>query len=96
MNLNGRKSNEPRWPLLIAMLAIGGLYAALPASLSLAGPRWVMSAVVIGLLVPLEIAHHKLAVGSGHREIQRGYNLGNDRGIKSAFHGDLVHHSCDG
>jgi len=59
MNLNGRKSNEPRWPLLIAMLAIGGLYAALPASLSLAGPRWVMSAVVIGLLVPLEIAHHR-------------------------------------
>ena len=31
---------EPRWPAIIAVLAVGGLYTALPASLII-GPRWV-------------------------------------------------------
>jgi hypothetical protein len=59
MNLRSRKNTEPRWPSLIAMLAIGGLYAALPSSLSVAGSKWVLLVVVVGLLVPLEIAHHR-------------------------------------
>src|SRR4051794_22087093 len=35
---------EPRWPALIAVLVVSGLYAALPASLAF-GPRWVFAAI---------------------------------------------------
>jgi hypothetical protein len=31
---------EPRWPALIAIIAVGGLYLALPAVLTV-GPRWL-------------------------------------------------------
>jgi hypothetical protein len=34
---------EPRWPALLALLAIGGIVMALPASLTL-GPRWFVLA----------------------------------------------------
>ncbi|MBV8856290.1 MAG: hypothetical protein JOZ02_04940, partial [Acidobacteria bacterium] len=42
---------EPRWPALIAVLSIVGVYAALPSSLML-GPRWLFPGIVLGLLVP--------------------------------------------
>ncbi|MGH9822613.1 MAG: hypothetical protein ACREDR_05110 [Blastocatellia bacterium] len=47
---------EPRWPALIAVLAVGGLYAALPASLTF-GPRWLFPTVVVALLIPTFISH---------------------------------------
>jgi len=47
---------EPRWPALVAVTAVGGLYLALPSYLTL-GPRWVFPAVVIALLVPTVITH---------------------------------------
>src|SRR4051812_482707 len=47
---------EPRWPALVAILAVGGLYAALPRYLVL-GPRWVFLAVVGGLVVPTIVTH---------------------------------------
>jgi uncharacterized membrane protein len=47
---------EPRWPALIAILAVGGLYLALPASLTV-GPRWLFPAIVIALLIPTVISH---------------------------------------
>jgi uncharacterized membrane protein len=43
---------EPRWPALLALLAVGGLRLALPESLS-AGPDWLLLAVVSALLIPL-------------------------------------------
>lgn len=49
---------EPIWIPLAAMLAIGGLYAALPASLLAGTPRWLLVAIVIGLLVPMVILHY--------------------------------------
>jgi hypothetical protein len=49
---------EPRWPYLVAMLAIGGLYAALPSGL-VSGPRWLLPAAVMGLIIPMEISHHR-------------------------------------
>ena len=49
---------EPIWPPLVAMLAIGGLYAALPASLLAGAPRWLLPAVVVALLVPMVILHY--------------------------------------
>ena len=42
---------EPRWPAFIAVLAVGGIYAALPDALTL-GPRWVFPSLVLALLIP--------------------------------------------
>src|SRR5882724_1148511 len=47
---------EPRWPALIAVLAVGGLYAALPASLTV-GPRWLFPLVVLSLVIPTFISY---------------------------------------
>ena len=49
---------EPIWPPLVAMLATGGLYAALPTSLLAGAPRWSLVAIVVGLLVPIVILHY--------------------------------------
>lgn len=46
----------PRWPAMIAVLAVAGIYLALPESLSV-GPRWMLGALVILLLVPSNWAH---------------------------------------
>lgn len=42
---------EPRWPAFIAILAVGGIYAALPEYLTV-GPRWLFPLVVVVLLIP--------------------------------------------
>lgn len=47
---------EPRWPALVAVLAVGGLYAALPSSLAV-GPRWLLPVIVVALLIPTVVAH---------------------------------------
>lgn len=47
---------EPRWPALLAMLAAGGLYWALPSHLSV-GPDWLVFAAVIALAIPTVITH---------------------------------------
>ena len=43
---------EPRWPALVAALAVAGIYGALPPSLS-AGPRWLALVITAVLLVLL-------------------------------------------
>jgi hypothetical protein len=43
---------EPRWPAVLALLAVGGLRLALPETLS-AGPDWLIIAVVGLLLIPI-------------------------------------------
>jgi uncharacterized membrane protein len=62
-------SREPRWPAFVALLATGGLYAALPASLSV-GPRWLPLLLVCVLLVASAITHHfrntSITVPLGH------------------------------
>jgi hypothetical protein len=42
--------HEPRWPAVITILAVGGLYLALPADLSV-GPRWLLLALAITVQV---------------------------------------------
>jgi len=37
----------------------GALYAALPPSLLLGGPRWLVAALVLLLLVPAEVSHYR-------------------------------------
>ena len=40
------------------MLAIGGLYAALPSTLLAGAPRWLLVAIVVAMLVPMVILHY--------------------------------------
>ena len=47
----GPNQYEPRWPAMLALLAIGGLRFALPESLSV-GPRWLLLVIVFILLIP--------------------------------------------
>jgi uncharacterized membrane protein len=48
---------EPRWPAVIAILAVGGLYLALPDSLTF-GPNWLFPSLVLALLIPTNISYH--------------------------------------
>jgi uncharacterized membrane protein len=49
--------SEPRWPAVIAILAVGGLYLALPDSLTF-GPNWLFPSLVLALLIPTNITYH--------------------------------------
>ena len=53
-----RYDPEPRWPAVVAVLAVGGLYAALPQSL-IVGPRWMFLVIIAVLLIPTVISHRK-------------------------------------
>lgn len=52
----GTREAEPRWPAVLATLAVAGLNAALPEPFSF-GPYWLLLAVVLVLLVPTVITH---------------------------------------
>ncbi|HEV8592698.1 MAG TPA: hypothetical protein VGQ55_11390 [Pyrinomonadaceae bacterium] len=56
---------EPRWPAFVAVIAVAGLYAALPHALII-GPRWMFPSVLIVLLIPTLISHWK-----DYRELNR-------------------------
>jgi len=62
---------EPRWPALIAVLAVGGLYLALPPGLT-TGPRWIFPTVVGVLLVTTVISHR---VGRHHLDRVLGFSV---------------------
>jgi hypothetical protein len=47
---------EPRWQALLALLAVGGIYLALPRSLVI-GPTWLLPVVIIVLVTPTIVAH---------------------------------------
>ena len=49
---------EPRWPALVAVLAVGASNLALPDSISV-GPRWLLLAIVVALHVPIIISHRR-------------------------------------
>lgn len=68
-HLLDRWDPEPRWPAFIAILAVGGLYAALPRYLII-GPPWLFPAIVLVLLVPTVISH-----GTGHHLINRFFGF---------------------
>lgn len=48
---------EPRWPALVALLATGCLYWALPEQLSV-GPSWLLLVVIFALLIPTVASHY--------------------------------------
>ena len=45
---------EPRWPAVVALLAVGALYNALPSALTV-GPDWLVLVAVVVLLTPAMI-----------------------------------------
>jgi hypothetical protein len=49
------KHIEPRWPAMIALLAVGGLRLALPDALSV-GPNWLLLAVISVLIAAYMVA----------------------------------------
>jgi hypothetical protein len=55
---NSPKRLEPRWPAMLALLAVCGLRLALPESLSV-GPDWLLIAVVGVLMIPTIWARYR-------------------------------------
>lgn len=53
-----RYDPEPRWPALVAVVAVGGLYTALPSEL-IVGPRWLFLGIVILTLIPTVVTRYK-------------------------------------
>jgi hypothetical protein len=47
---------EPRWQALLAVLAIGAVYLALPRDL-IVGPTWLVPTLIVVLLVPTVMSH---------------------------------------
>jgi hypothetical protein len=60
---------EPRWQALLAFLAIGAIYLALPRNL-IVGPIWLLPTLIVVLLIPTVISHR-----IGKRSLNRA--LGN-------------------
>jgi hypothetical protein len=54
---------EPRWQVILALLAVAAIYMALPRQL-VVGPPWLLPAVVTVLLVPTVFAHR-----TGHNSL---------------------------
>ena len=65
-------TREPRWPAGVALLAVGGLNAALPRSLSVVGPRWMVFGIVLVVLIPTIYWHR---TGQHHLNHLGGYAL---------------------
>ncbi len=55
--LSAELEPEPRWPAVVAVFAVGGLYMALPDALTL-GPSWLFPLIVLILLIPAVVSHH--------------------------------------
>ncbi|SRR5581483_2012777 len=56
---------EPRWQALLAFLAIGAIYLALPRDLIL-GPIWLVPTLIVVLLIPTVVSHK-----TGRRSLNR-------------------------
>lgn len=48
---------EPRWPALVAGLAVGVLYYSMPVHL-IVGPRWLPLVLIVAMLVPASVFHY--------------------------------------
>src|SRR3954454_6389582 len=52
------EQREARWPALIALVGVGGLYLAMPRALTL-GPRW-LPLLIIGLCIfPIMVSYRR-------------------------------------
>src|SRR5881227_2841494 len=60
---------EPRWQALLAFLAVGAIYLALPRSLII-GPIWLLPTLIVVLLVPTVVSHR-----AGKRSLNRALGI---------------------
>jgi hypothetical protein len=60
---------EPRWQALLAFLAVGAIYLALPRDLIL-GPTWLLPTLIVGLLIPTVVTHR-----TGRRSLNRALGI---------------------
>ena len=75
---------EPRWQALLAFVAVGGIYLALPRSLII-GPPWLLPSLIFVLLVPTVISHR-----TGRRSLNRALGLVINSIITVALIGSVV------
>jgi hypothetical protein len=63
-NLDKPARIESRWPALVALVGVGGLYLAIPSYLYF-GPKWLLLAIILVFQVPLIVlpkpVKHKIA-----------------------------------
>src|SRR6184192_3964890 len=60
---------EPRWQVLLAVLAVGAIYLALPRNL-IVGPTWLLPTLIVVLLIPTVISHR-----TGKRSLNRALGI---------------------
>lgn len=60
---------EPRWQAVLAFLAVGAIYLALPANL-IVGPIWLLPTLLVGLLVPTVVSHR-----TGRQSLNRAVGI---------------------
>jgi hypothetical protein len=60
---------EPRWQALLAFLAVGGIYLALPRAL-VVGPIWLLPTLIVILLIPTVVSHR-----TGKRSVNRALGI---------------------
>jgi hypothetical protein len=60
---------EPRWQALLAVLAVSGIYLALPKHL-IVGPIWLLPTLIVVLLVPTVVSHRM-----GKRSLNRALGV---------------------
>src|SRR6266852_4299042 len=75
---------EPRWQALLAFLAVGTIYLALPPSFVI-GPIWLLPTLIVVLLVPTVVAHR-----TGRRSLNRALGLLINAIITVALIGSVV------
>jgi hypothetical protein len=60
---NEESTKEPRWLAIVAMVAVGLIYAALPENISV-GPRWLLLVVIAAIstsaIISHKVGHHQL------------------------------------
>jgi hypothetical protein len=60
---------EPRWQALLAFLAVGAIYLALPRDLTF-GPTWFLPTLIVVLLIPTVVTHR-----TGRRSLNRALGI---------------------
>src|SRR5947208_2427764 len=60
---------EPRWQALLAVVAVAGIYLALPRDLIL-GPIWLLPTLITALLIPTVVSHR-----TGKRSLNRALGI---------------------
>jgi hypothetical protein len=75
---------EPRWQALLACVAVGGIYLALPHELVI-GPTWLLPALILILLVPTVITHR-----TGRQSLNRILGIVISSAITFALIGSVV------